>query len=302
MARIRHRSITVGATSIFYRETVPLRANAGQHPILLLHGFPSSSHQFRGMMQALGHEFRMIAPDCPGFGQTQIKAGEESRFEYSFENLSCVIEEFIDTLDLGPFLLYAFDFGGPVGFRIAVRRPELIAGLIIQNANAYDAGLSEGARHFANIDGHDVAGVRALERLMSLDGIKFQYLTGVSDPETIAPDSYMLDQHYLEPVERKAAMMALLLDYKTNLAEYPAWQDWLRRHLPPAQILWGRNDPLFTEAGARAYLADLPHAEFQLFDTGHFALEECLGEIAPLVAGFARRIGQSSRASAVEQA
>lgn len=302
MAHIRHRSIKVGATSIFYRETLPQIAVAGQPPILLLHGFPSSSHQFSGLMQALGQEFRMIAPDYPGFGQSQIMAGEESRFEYSFENLSCVIEAFIDALDVGPFLLYAFDFGGPVGFRIAMRRPELIAGLIIQNANAYEAGLSEGARHFAMIDGRDVEGVRALERLYSPDGIRFQYLTGVSDPDLIAPDGYMLDQHYLEPVERKAAMMALLLDYKTNLAEYPAWQDWLRRHLPPAQILWGRNDPLFTEAGARAYLADLPHAEFQLFNTRHFALEDCLGEIAPLVGGFARRISQSSRAGAAAHA
>ena len=292
MARIRHRSIKVGATSIFYRETVPERTADTHPPILLLHGFPSTSHQFRGLMRALGHEFRMIAPDYPGFGETEVMYGEGSRFEFSFENLSRAIEEFIDSLNLGPFLLYAFDFGGPVGYRIATRRPELIAGLIVQNANAYDAGLSDDARHFANIESSDVEGVRALEGLMSLEGIKFQYLTGVSDAEMIAPDSYVLDHHYLEQTDRKAAMMALLLDYKTNLAEYPAWQEWLRTHLPPALILWGRNDPLFTEVGARAYLADLPHAEIHLFDTGHFALEERLGEMAPLIEAFARGIGQ----------
>ena len=301
MARIEHRSIKVGAVDVFYRETIPLKAATGQPSILLLHGFPSSSHQFQRLMEALGNEFRMVAPDYPGFGQTQVSPDEETGFDYSFETLAKVMEGFVDALDLGSFILYAFDFGGPVGFRIAMRRPELIAGVIIQNANSYDAGLSDGARHFAMIDSGDAEGVRALEQLVSLDGIKFQYLTGVSDPASILPDGYILDHHYLEPAERQAAMIALLLDYKANLASYSTWQDWLRRHLPPTQILWGRNDPLFLEAGARAYLADLPQAELHLFDTGHFALEECLDEIAPVIAEFVRRISQSRRMSAVDR-
>lgn len=294
MARIHHRTINVGAVNIFYRETLPRNPMPGRPPILLLHGFPSSSHQYRSLMQMLGDDHRMIAPDYPGFGQTHIVPGSENAFDYSFRNLSQVIEEFIDALGLGSFVLYAFDFGGPVGFRIAARRPELIAGLIVQNANAYEAGLSDAAWHFAMIDGRDDAGIKEFEGLLSLDGIKFQYLTGVSDPESIAPDGYMLDQHHLERPEHKAAMISLLRDYKTNLAEYPIWQDWLRRQRPPTQILWGRNDPLFIEAGAQAYLADLPDSDLHLFDTGHFALEECMDEIAPLIAEFVSRLGPTN--------
>ncbi len=235
----------------------------------------------------------MIAPDYPGFGQTQIAPSGDDTFDFSFQSLSRVIEDFIDALSLGSFVLYAFDFGGPVGFRIAARRPELIAGLIIQNANAYEAGLSDAAWHFAMLDGRDDAGTKEFEGLLSLDGIKFQYLTGVADTGFISPDGYMLDQHYLERQEHKAAMLSLLRDYKTNLAEYPIWQDWLRRQRPPAQILWGQHDPLFIEAGAQAYLTDLPDAELHIFDTGHFALEECVDEIAPLIAEFIGRLGST---------
>lgn len=294
MARILHRTIRVGAADIFYRETLPRSSRSDRPPILLLHGFPSSSHQYRSLMQLLGDDHRMIAPDYPGFGQTQIAPNSEGTFDYSFHSLSRVIEDFIDALGLGSFVLYAFDFGGPVGFRIAARRPELIAGLIIQNANAYEAGLSDATWHFAMLDGRDDAGIKEFEGLLSLDGIKFQYMTGVADTQSIAPDGYMLDQHYLERPEHKAAMMSLLRDYKTNLAEYPIWQDWLRRQHPPAQILWGRNDPLFIEAGAQAYLADLPDAELHIFETGHFALEECVDEIASLITAFVGRLDPAS--------
>lgn len=294
MARILHRTIKVGTVDIFYRETLPRILIPDRPLILLLHGFPSSSHQYRSLMEKLGDDYRMIAPDYPGFGQTHIVPGSEIAFDYSFQNLSQVIEEFIDALGLGSFVLYAFDFGGPIGFRIAARRPELIAGLIIQNANAYEVGLSDAAWHFTMIDGRDHAGIKELGGQLSLDGIKSQYLTGVSDPESIAPDGYMLDQHYLEQPEHRAAMISLLRDYKTNLAEYPIWQDWLRRQRPPAQVLWGRNDPLFIEAGAQAYLADLPDAELHVFDTGHFALEECKDEIAPLIAEFVTRLSPTN--------
>lgn len=289
MVSILHQSITVGSAEIFYRETVPRNDASELLPILLLHGFPSSSHQYRGLMQAIGHEFGMMAPDYPGFGLTLITEDQAAAFEYSFDNLSDFIEAFIDRMKLDRFILYVFDFGGPIGFRIAMRRPELIAGLVVQNANAYHAGLSEGARYFAITDEGDPAGIKALEQLMSLEGIKSQYFTGVSDAEKIAPDGYTLDYHFLQEAERKAALMALLLDYTSNLASYPDWQDWMRGHLPPALVLWGRHDPLFPETGARFYLADLPHAELAFFEAGHFALEECLNEIAPLVADFSSR-------------
>lgn len=291
MARILHRTINIGGFEVFYRETMPLNWPSDRPPLLLLHGFPSSSHQYRGLMQALGDDIRMIAPDYPSFGQTQVIPGFAGYLEFTFERLSEVMEGFIDALGLERLVLYAFDFGGPVGFRVAARRPDLIAGLIVQNANAYDAGLSDAARHFAIIDGRSEAGITAFEEFLSPEGTKFQYLTGAADPAAIAPDGYTLDIHYLERPQHKTAIMSLLSDYKSNLAEYPAWQAWLGSYRQPAMILWGRNDPLFIEAGAHAYLVDLPHAELHFFDTGHFALEECVDQIAPLIAEFVGNIG-----------
>ncbi|QRM56958.1 alpha/beta hydrolase [Sinorhizobium sp. BG8] len=288
---MRYRTMQTAGAEIFYRETVPEVADE-RPPILLLHGFPSSSHQYSGLMQRVGKAFRMIAPDYPGFGQTR-DLSPPGGFVYSFENISRTIEEFIDKLGLERFVLYVFDFGAPVGFRIAARRPDLIAGIIVQNANAYEAGLSDAARHLVSMQKQDEAGLKELDGLLTLEGTKFQYFTGVVDPEAISPDGYTLDQGYLDLPGRKARMLELLLDYKSNVEAYPTWQEWFRRALPPAQILWGRNDPLFLEAGARAYLVDLPNAEFHLFDTGHFALEECLDTIAPLVAGFVNRLSRS---------
>ncbi|WP_207795636.1 alpha/beta fold hydrolase [Phyllobacterium zundukense] len=280
--------MNTAAAEIFYRETVP-EVVEGRPPILLLHGFPSSSHQYSGLMHRLGREFHMIAPDYPGFGQSR-DVSPPGAFVYSFENISRTIEEFIDKLSLERFVLYVFDFGAPVGFRIAARRPDLIAGVIIQNANAYEAGLSDAARRLVSIPRHDEAGLKELDGLLTLEGTKFQYFTGVADPESISPDGYTLDQLYLDLPGRKAHLIDLLLDYKSNVDAYPVWQEWLWQASLPAQILWGRNDPFFVEAGARAYLTDLPNAELHLFDTGHFALEERLDAIAPLVAGFVNRL------------
>ncbi len=288
MAFMRYRTMNTAAAEIFYRETVP-EVLEGRPPILLLHGFPSSSHQYSGLMERLAREFHMIAPDYPGFGQSR-DVSPPGAFVYSFENISRTIEEFIDKLRLERFVLYVFDFGAPVGFRIAARRPDLIAGVIVQNANAYEAGLSDAARHLVSIPRHDEAGLKELDGLLTLEGTKFQYFTGVADPESISPDGYTLDQLYLDLPGRKAHLIDLLLDYKSNVDAYPVWQEWLRQASPPAQILWGRNDPLFVEAGARAYLTDLPNAELHLFDTGHFALEDRLDGIAPLVAGFVNRL------------
>ncbi|OOG76321.1 alpha/beta hydrolase [Sinorhizobium sp. A49] len=291
MTRMRYRTIKTAGAEIFYRETVPEAAQS-QPSILLLHGFPSSSQQYSGLMQRLGKEFHMIAPDYPGFGQTR-DLSPVSDFLFSFDNISRSIEEFIDKLGLERFVLYVFDFGAPVGFRIAARRPDLIAGIIVQNANAYAAGLSDAARHLVSIQKHDEAGRKELDGLLTLEGTRFQYFTGVADPEAISPDGYNLDQCYLDLPGRKANLIELLLDYKSNVESYPTWQEWFRLASPPAQILWGRKDPLFLEAGALAYLKDLPNAELHLFDTGHFALEECLDAIAPLVAGFANRLAKS---------
>jgi pimeloyl-ACP methyl ester carboxylesterase len=279
--RVHHRYVDVDGVRLFYREAGP----AGAPTLLLLHGFPSGSHQFRRLIDALGTRYHLVAPDYPGSGHTETPAG----FTYSFEALTDAVEGLVRTLDLRRFVLYLFDFGGPVGFRLAARHPERVAGLVIQNANAYDEGLSDLARGMiANRSGAEGAEERVGQALV-LPVTRGQYEGGTSDPGLVAPDSWTLDQHFLDQPGRKAAQIELALDYHTNVGLYPAWQQWLRDHRPPALIVWGRGDAFFGEAGARAYLRDLPDAELHVFDTGHFALEENLPEIAPLIAAFLDR-------------
>ncbi|WP_166387659.1 alpha/beta fold hydrolase [Catellatospora methionotrophica] len=281
MPRVAHRSVDVDGVRVFYREA----GETGAPTVLLLHGFPSSSAQFRRLIDALGGRWHVVAPDFPGFGQTEAPAG----FAYTFERLADVVEAFAERLGLAPFTLYVFDYGGPVGMRLATRRPEWIAGLIVQNANAYDEGLSDLAR---GLTGHrpGLPGAReAAAEILVLPVTRGQYEGGTGDPALVAPDGWTLDQHYLDLPGRKDAQVDLMLDYHTNVALYPAWQRWLREHRPPALVLWGTGDAFFLPAGAHAYLRDLPDAELHLFPTGHFALEECLPEIAPLIAGFLDR-------------
>jgi len=269
---ITHGFVELKNARVFYRETGP----ADGLPVLLLHGFPSSSHQFRRLMDALGTRHRLIAPDYPGFGHTETNKD----FVYTFEQLTDVLEAFVIAKGLNRFVLYTFDFGGPVGFRLALRNPSRIAGLIVQNANAYAEGLSELARNTINAPAENLRG------LLNLQVTRSQYETGASRPESIAPDGWTMDQHFLDLPGRQEAQLSLLLDYKSNVQLYPEWQAWLRQHQPPTLIVWGRSDMFFTEAGARAYLRDLPNAELHLFTTGHFALEECLPEIAPRIDAF----------------
>lgn len=278
IARVHHRYIDVAGVRIFYRE-------AGQRDaptLLLLHGFPASSHQFRRLIDALGTRHHVVAPDYPGFGHTEAPAD----FRYSFDALADVVEGFLDALALRRVVLYMFDFGGPVGFRLAVRRPESIAGLLVQNANTYDEGLSDAARAvIANRPGVEGAERRARE-LLTPAMTRSQYEVGSGDPSLLPPDAWTLDQHFLNEPGRAAAQVSLALDYHSNVALYPQWQRWMREHQPPALILWGRGDAIFLVAGAHAYLRDLPNARLHVLDAGHFALEERLPEIAPLVAAF----------------
>lgn len=290
IAQIRHRFVEAGGVRIFYRESLP-EAAADAPTILLLHGFPASSHQFRRLMDALGSRYRLIAPDYPGFGHSEapVSTNEGGTFTYSFDSLSGVIEAFVDALSLKRLMLYAFDFGAPVGFRLASRRPELIAGLIVQNGNAYLEGLSDIARDFIALTPSGEGAVEQVRSLLTLDMTRGQYEGGTAQPELVAPDGWTMDQHFLDRPDRRQPQLDLAFDYKSNLTRYPEWQQWLRRYQPPALIAWGRNDPFFTEAGARAFLTDVPEAELHLFDTGHFALEECLPEIALLIADFVDR-------------
>lgn len=273
-----HQFTDVHGVRVFHRTAGPEDAT----PLLLLHGFPSASHQFRRLIDALGARYRVVAPDYPGFGYTE----SPDDFTYSFDRLADVMEGFVQALGMERLVMYLFDFGGPVGLRLATRHPEWVGGLIIQNANSYDEGLSGLARQMvANRPGVPGAADNVRE-ILQLPVTRSQYEGGAGSPAVIAPDGWTLDQHFLDQPGRKEAQIALALDYHSNVELYPAWQRWLRDNQPPTLIIWGRNDAFFPEPGARAYLRDLPKAELHLFDTGHFALEEYLPEIAPLITAF----------------
>lgn len=284
IARTAHRHLDVDGVRVFYRESLPERPDTPV--LLLLHGFPSASHQFRRLIDVLGSRYRLIAPDYPGFGHTEAPDG----FTYSFDRLADITEGFVQRLDLTRFVMYVFDFGAPVGFRLAQRHPEWIAGLVVQNGNAYDEGLSDGARDFIALRPETPGAETTIRELLTPSGTRGQYETGVVDPELVDPIGWTLDQRFLDLPGRKEAQVALAFDYHSNVERYGEWQSWLRKHTPPTLIAWGVGDPFFTEPGARAYLRDLPDAALHLFDTGHFALETHLPLIAPLIAGFLDRV------------
>ncbi|WP_131737886.1 alpha/beta fold hydrolase [Actinomadura roseirufa] len=290
VARTAHRHLDVAGLRIFYRESLPESADAPV--LLLLHGFPSASHQYRRLIDALGARYRLIAPDYPGFGHSDVPAPASTggAFDYTFEGLADVMEGFVEALGLDRFVMYMFDFGAPVGFRLAQRHPEWIAGLIVQNGNAYEEGLSPGARDFIALRPGDPEAEKAVRDLLTLPSTRGQYEGGTSDPALVAPDGWTLDQHFLDLPGRTRPQIDLAFDYHSNVESYPAWQAWLREHTPPTLILWGRDDMFFPEPGARAYLRDVPGAELHLYDTGHFALEEKLPEIAPAIADFLDRL------------
>ncbi|XVV01791.1 alpha/beta fold hydrolase [Actinosynnema sp. CA-248983] len=275
LPKVFHRHVEVDGVRVFYRETGPADAPT----LLLLHGFPSASHQFRRLMDALGTRYHLVAPDYPGFGHSA------DLDHHTFERLADVVEGFVQAVGLTRFALYAFDFGGPVGFRLATRHPEWITGLVVQNANAYAEGLSEAAQAFVANRDREVA-----RSLMTLAFTRSQYEDGTTDRTLVDPDAWTLDQHFLDRPGRTEIQIDLALDYHTNVAEYPRWQEWLRTHQPPTLVVWGRGDGIFTEDGAKAYLQDVPNADLHLFDTGHFALEEHATEIAPLIATFLDRL------------
>ncbi|GAA0597410.1 alpha/beta fold hydrolase [Kutzneria viridogrisea] len=285
---MRHRYVDVDGVRVFYREVGPADAPT----VLLLHGFPTSSHQYRELMTALGTRLRLIAPDLPGFGHTEPLPGTTT-----FDRLAEVVGGFVERIGLDRFLLYVFDYGAPVGFRLAQRHPGRIAGLVVQNGNAYEEGLSEQALAFIRLRREVPGDADRARAMLSLDSIRAQYLTGVADPELISPDGWSLDQYFLELPGRAEVQLDLMFDYHTNVESYPRWQAWLREHRPPTLITWGRNDPFFTEPGARAYLRDLPDARLHLFDTGHFALEEELPAIAHLLGEFSELVWSSLGAS-----
>ncbi|GGR89862.1 hydrolase [Streptomyces nojiriensis] len=277
---IRHRTVDVAGVRVAYRESGP----ADGPVLLLLHGFPTASHQFARLMDALGDTpYRLIAPDYPGFGHTEAPAG----FTYAFDRLADIVEGFTDALGLDRFALYVFDFGAPVGLRLATRRPERVTGLIVQNGNAYEEGLSDAAREFAGLRREVPGNEERVRGLFTLEGTRFQYETGVADTGLLSPDGWTLDVHHLGRPGRADAQADLAFDYASNFTHYPAWQAWLRAARIPVLVVWGAGDPFFTPAGAKAYLRDAPQAEVHVFEgAGHFALETHLPQIAPLIEEF----------------
>jgi pimeloyl-ACP methyl ester carboxylesterase len=272
-----YRTIQVDGSEVFYREAGVTAATA----LLLLHGFPSSSAQYQALMEHLEGRYDVIAPDYPGFGRSAPLEGATT-----FDRLPDVIEGFADAKRLDGCWLYMFDFGSPVGFRLATRRPERVQGLVLQNGNAYAEGLGPGMQALKPYWEDRSANEAAVRGFLRLDATRSQYLDGVADAATVNPDLWELDQRYLEMPGRDAVMLDLLFDYQRNVGLYPRWQEYMRAHQPPALLPWGRNDSFFPPAGARAYLSDLPEAELHLLDTGHFATATHSETIAGLIARF----------------
>jgi len=272
-----YRTIEVDGTEVFYREA----GDRSAPTLLLLHGFPSSSAQYDQLMHRLAGRYHMIAPDYPGFGQSPALAGTTT-----FDRLADVIDAFTDAESLDRFSLYMFDFGSPVGFRIATRHPERVEALILQNGNAYEVGLGPGMRALEPYWKDRAGNEAAVRGFLTLDVTRSQYLDGVADPTIVNPDFWELDQRYLELPGRDQVMLDLLYDYRNNVTLYPSWQEYMRTHKPPALLAWGRNDAFFPPEGARAYLDDLPDAELHLLDTGHFATATHNDEIATLITVF----------------
>jgi pimeloyl-ACP methyl ester carboxylesterase len=281
---LTYRTARVDGLELFVRQA----GDPAAPTLVLLPGFPSSSHQYRRLIDALSDRFHLVAPDYPGFGYSA--SPPVSQFAYTFDRLADVTQRLlVDELGLERFFLYVFDFGAPIGYRIAAGNPERIDGLVIQNGNAYDAGLGP----MMDVQKAFWADRQRIEpqirELLTLEVTRAQYTTGAARPELLSPDAWTLDQHFLDLPGRKDVMVELLYDYRSNTARYPEWQAYFREHRPPALIVWGANDEFFTADGARAYLADLPDAELHLLDGGHFALEEHLDVIVERIDEFMTR-------------
>lgn len=278
---VRYQTQRVGAVDVFYREAGPKDAPV----LLLLHGFPTSSHMFRDLIPQLADRYRVVAPDLPGFGAT--KAPGRSEFHYTFDTLAQVIGEFTDALSLARYALYVFDYGAPVGFRLALRNPERVTALISQNGNAYLEGFSDDwAPWQAYWREPSPENREACRASLSADAIEnWQYRTG-ADPTRLSPDGYSLDIALMARPEAEEIQLDLIYDYRTNVEKYPAFQSYFRDHQPPFLAVWGRHDPAFLPAGAEAYKRDLPRGHVHLLDAGHFALETHASEIAAIMRNF----------------
>ena len=281
MSSISYRYADVDGVKVFYREA----GRQGAPKLLLLHGFPSSSHMFRDLVPKLADRFHIVAPDLPGFGQSDMPARD--RFAYTFDHIAEVIGRFTEVVGFDRFAMYVFDYGAPTGFRLAVKHPERIAAIISQNGNAYEEGLSEGWNPIRAYWKEPLQANReALRALLTHETTVWQYTHGVQDASLVSPDGYALDDFYLSRPGADEVQLDLFRDYRSNVALYPAFQQYFRTHQPPLLAVWGKNDPFFLPAGAEAFRRDLPAAVVRFLDTGHFALETHAAEVAVAIGEF----------------
>jgi pimeloyl-ACP methyl ester carboxylesterase len=281
MSTVTFRKVRVDGLNVFYREAGSTDAPA----LLLLHGFPTSSHMFRDLIPMLADRLYLVAPDLPGFGQSDMP--DRSRFTYTFDNIAKVIERFTEVIGLSRFAIYVFDYGAPTGFRLAVSHPERITAIISQNGNAYEEGLSEGWNPVQKYwKDPSPANRDALRAFLKPETTLWQYTHGAPEVTAVSPDGYSLDNFYLSRSGADEIQLDLLGDYKSNVALYPTFQNYFRTHKPRFLAAWGKNDPFFLPAGAETFKRDIPHAKVQFFDTGHFALETHAKEIAAVIRDF----------------
>jgi len=279
-----HRSEIIDGLKIFYREAGP----ADGPVVLLLHGFPTSSHMFRNLIPLLGDGYRVIAPDYPGYGNSD--APDAATFPYSFARFTEIVDTLLERIGAERYAMYVMDYGAPVGYRLALRHPERVSALIVQNGNAYVEGLQAFWDPIKAYWAEDTPAHRAaLAGLVTLEMTRFQYTDGVSDVSRISPDNWIIDQALLDRPGNRDIQLDMLHDYGTNVPLYPQFQAFFRERKPPTLIVWGKNDKIFPEAGAHPYLRDLPDAEVHILDTGHFALEDKLDVMAPLIRDFLDR-------------
>ena len=278
MSTTRYRNVPVDGTEVFYRES----GSVGAPKLLLLHGFPTSSHMFRNLIPLLADRLHIVAPDLPGFGMSPAPGGR-----LTFDRIADAIDRFTEVVGFDRYALYVFDYGAPTGFRLAVKHPERITAIISQNGNAYVEGLSEGWKPIrAYWEDNSESKRDVLRQFLKPETTVWQYTHGVPDPTAVSPDGYSLDNFYLSRSGVAEVQLDLFGDYQSNVALYPKFQEYFRSHRPPLFAAWGRNDPFFLPAGAQAFKRDIPEAVVRFFDTGHFALETHVGEIALIIRDF----------------
>jgi pimeloyl-ACP methyl ester carboxylesterase len=274
--------VNADGVEIFYRAA----GDPSAPVVLLLHGYPTSSFMFRELIPRLADRYRVVAPDLPGFGFTHVP--EERKYRYTFDALAKTIEAFTNALGLTRYAIYVFDYGAPTGFRLAMAHPERVSAIISQNGNAYEAGLGDAwgpiRKYWAEPTAENRHVIR--QNVLTLEGTRWQYTHGVADPDSVAPESYTLDQALMDRSGNKEIQLDLFLDYASNVKLYPKFHEYFRKSQPPLLAIWGKNDPFFVPAGAEAYTKDLPHAKVQFLDTGHFATETHVVEIAAAMKEF----------------